>query len=155
MADFNITVDGLDETIALLEKAPKNVVARGFLKAAQAGANVITDVLEPLIPVKAEDTGGILDKGEMKELLMIAVDLDSDFRGVSADVGFDKRAGNAPLWVEYGHRMVGHDKKQIGEVPAHPFMRPAADASAEGAIEAFTDSLNNTLREEYPQTQTA
>ena len=38
MADFNITIEGLDETVAMLENAPRTLVARGYRKALQAAA---------------------------------------------------------------------------------------------------------------------
>lgn len=157
MADFNITIEGLDETIAMLEQAPRNVVARGFLRAAQAGTSVIADELERNTPIKEEDTGGKLDKGELRESVMIDTELDSQFRGVSSDVGFGKN-GYVAYWLEYGHRIVGHkpNKKDTGkEVAAKPFVRQSADASAEAAIDAFTESLKETVHSEYSQSTAA
>lgn len=150
--DAVVTITGLEDVQRMLAEAPRDVVARGYLKALQAGANVIADEVEIHTPVKAEDTGGLLDKGVLRESLMIAIELDAQFRGGIAKVGFGKN-GHVALWVEYGHNMVGHKpgKKPSGVVPAHPFMRPAADTKANAAIDAFATSLAQTVRENFPQ----
>jgi len=156
MPDFSVTVEGLDEVVKMLDEAPRTIVARGYLKALQAGANVIADAVEIRTPVKAEDTGGLLDTGELRESLMIDTQLDSQFRGGVAEVGFGKN-GAIAAWVEYGHVLVGHKpgKKPLGEVPMHPFMRPAFDASAEAAVDAFAESLRETVTESFPQGEVA
>lgn len=147
-----VTITGLSEVQAMLRDAPKNIVALGFIRAVSAGANVIADEVELHTPVKAQDTGGLLDKGELRESLMIDFSMDSQLRWAAAQVGFGKN-GHVALWVEYGHQMVGHapGKKARGQVAAQPFMRPAADASADAAIEAVTRSLSDTVRDHFPQ----
>ena len=157
MPDFSIKIEGLEEVVEMLDKAPRTIVARGYLKALQAGANVIADAVEIRTPVKAEDTGGLLDKGELRESLMIDIQLDSALRGGVADIGFGKN-GNVANWIEYGHRIVGHKpgKTDSGaSVPANPFMRGAADGCAEAAIDAFTGSLKETIAAAYPQSNVA
>lgn len=156
---MEVTVTGLAEVQRMLAEAPRTVVARGYLKALQAGANVIANAVEERTPVKAEDTGGLLDRGELRESLMIEVELDSQFRGGVARIGFGKN-GNVALWVEYGHRMVGHKysksgKQQIGDIQSKPFMRPAAAASAEAAIAAFAQSLEETVSSISPNSKVA
>ena len=69
--------------------------------------------------------------------------LESDLgKGGQASIGFG-RAGAKAQWVEYGHRMIGHepDEKDLGVVRAHPFMRLAFEDSGEAAIAAFTERL--------------
>lgn len=147
-----VTITGLEDVQRMLAEAPRSVVASGYTKALQAAANVIADEVELHTPVKAQDTGGLLDKGVLRESLMIAIELDVQFRGGIAKVGFGKN-GHVALWVEYGHNMVGHKpgKKPSGVVPANPFMRTAADAKANSAIDAFANSLSQTVRENFPQ----
>lgn len=147
-------VIGIDDVRRMLQAAPRLIVARAFLRALSAGANVIADELEARTPVKAEDTGGVLDKGVLRESVMIAIEIDSDLRGGRAEVGFGKN-GFVANWLEYGHRMMEHGKKipranrkliGSGFVPARPFMRPAAAASADRAIEAFSEALVEELQ---------
>jgi HK97 gp10 family phage protein len=165
MADFNISIEGLEETVAMLEQAPRTIAARGYRKALQAGANVIANAVEARTPIKAEETGGLLEQGELRESLVTDIELNSDLRGGVAEIGFGKN-GHVALWVEYGHRQVehgakwadrqkGYEGKLLGEVPAKPFMRPAADASAEAAVDAYAESLKQTVSEEFPQRQVA
>jgi|SRR5665213_3365535 len=159
MSDFNITVEGLDETVAMLENAPRTIAARGYRKALQAGADVIAKAVEERTPIKSEDTGGLLSEGELRASLMTDVELDTQLQGGVAEIGFGNDVGNVPLWLEYGHRILPHNpasrKSQEyldsvkGFVPAKPFMRPAADASAEAAVDAFAESLAQTVSEEF------
>src|ERR1035438_5346752 len=148
-----IIVTGLDETIAMLQQAPKIVIANGFLQALSAAGNVMADVLEVNTPIKAEDTGGILDKGELREAVMVAVELDSQFRGGTVNVGFSHQnnAESVALWVHEGHRIVnpkadgfyfdakGRKKKGAvtGMTKPNPFMLKTFDESAEAAVDAF------------------
>jgi HK97 gp10 family phage protein len=160
MPETIITVVGLEDVQRMLAEAPKIVVANGFLKALSAGANVFADELETSTPEKAEDTGGLLDKGVLRESITIEVELDSQSRGGSADISFGKN-GFVAKWVEFGHRMLGHkdktgEKKVLGSVegttvPPHPFVRPAFDAAADRAVEAFTNSIEETVLSQFPQ----
>jgi hypothetical protein len=154
-----ITITGLQETMELLREAPRTLVARGYTKALSAAGNVIADRLEVNTPIKAQDTGGILDRGELREAITVAVELDSQFRGGSVDVGFDPRKGadHVALWLDSGHRLVGHKpgKKQLGTFAGTGFMRRTADETAEAAIDKFAESLKETASEVFPQGQVA
>ncbi len=162
-----IQIDGLYETMAMLRDAPKTVVATGFTRALSAAGNVIAEELEIKAPIKKEELGGILDRGELRESVMVSVSLDQQFRGGTASVGFMTANGadSVALWLEYGHRIVvpggfyydnaGRKRKgsHVGDVPPHPFVTAAADAAGEAAIDAFTTSLAQTVRDNFPQGQ--
>ncbi len=148
----------------MLREAPKTVVANGYLKALSSAGNVVANEVEHKCPTKKEDVGGLLERGELRENIMLAVEIDSQYRGGIATVGFRTRAAAAvALWVEWGHRMVvrggtyidnrGKVRKgtHLKDIPAYPFMRPAADVSADKAIDAFAQSLTQTVRENFPQ----
>jgi HK97 gp10 family phage protein len=149
MAGELITVTGLGEVQRALAEAPRLIVANAYLKALQAAANVIEQEVAIRTPERDEGSRNE-DDAHLIDGLMTAVELDSQFRGGVAMVGFGKQ-GHKAMWVEFGHRMVGHKpgKKQLGQVAARPFMRPAADASANKAIEAFADSLAESLKAGY------
>ena len=157
MADIGITVEGLQETILMLDQAPRTVVARGYVKALSAGGNVIADEVERNTPEKAEDTGGVLDKGELRDSLVVSVELDSQYRGGHALVGFtsSNNADSVALWLDFGHRMVSHSGKVLGSVAGNGFMRRSADASTEAAIDALAKSLRQTVTENFPQMEAA
>ena len=158
MADsFAVQVTGLAEVQQMLREAPKNIVALGFLRAVSAGANVIADELERQTPIKAEDTGGLLDKGVLRESIRILYELNVDVKWAGAHVCFTTNNGAdaVALWLDEGHRLVGHlPGKKVLKPPAivgNGFVRKAADLSAGPAIEAVTTSLLQTVRQLFPQ----
>lgn len=148
----SIKVTGIEEVQRMLAEAPKSLVARGYVKALQAGINVFRDELELHTPIRLAFEGEdlVVAGGDLKSALTTAITLDSQFRGGVAAVGYGK-LGYIALWVEYGHRMVGHKpgKKVLknSPVPPHPWMRPAFDTKADAALEAFAGSLAATLKE--------
>ena len=144
-----ITVTGLVEVQRMLSELPKAIVAKGYLNALSAAGNVLKDEVDARTPIRLEVSGEdlLVSGGDLKAALMMKVELDTGLRGGSVDIGFGKQ-GYKANWVEYGHRMVGHKpgKKALGQVPPHPFLRPAFDAKADEAIAVFAESLENTLR---------
>ncbi|SRR5216684_818579 len=138
---------GIEDVCKMLREAPKIIVATGFLKALNAGAQEINRELNIREPVR---------EGKLKAARMMEITLDNQLRGGLARIGYGKM-GQRALWVEYGHRMIGHKpgKKAEGMIAPHPFMRVAFDSSAERAIAAFADSLAQTVREQFPQGSTS
>jgi len=148
MPDAGFQITGIEECQELLEKAPKNIVMLGYGRAANAAINVIAAELVTKTPIRVSESEGNLSGGDLVKHLVTDVTVDADSRGVTAAVGFGSQ-GQVANWLEYGHRMVTHAGKQVGDVPAQPFVRPAFDASADAAIEAFAVSLEGTLAVEY------
>jgi hypothetical protein len=138
------TVEGIDEVIAMLDQAPRVIVAGAFFKALQAGATVMGAELSIRTPKNeiSPDTANQLTESQVTEIL-----LDSNGLGGTVEIGFGNQ-GHVALWVEYGHRMVGHKpgKKLLGQVAAMPFMRPTVDACNDAVIDAFTDSLEQSFK---------
>lgn len=166
--DTIITVEGLSETVAMLQQASKTIIASGFVNALSEAGNVIGDALEVAAPVKKDenDFGGLLkEQGELRDSVMVAVELDTGLRGGRVNVGFtsENSAASVALWVNDGHRIVvaggfyidnrGKRRKgtEIGMVPPNPFMLRAFDASKEAAIEAFSNSIAETVKRAFPQ----
>jgi HK97 gp10 family phage protein len=139
MADeFSISISGIDEACALLDRVPKETARVGIARSLAAAAVPIVEAVDARTPVGATE--------ELKAALNTDISLDSDGYGGSASINFGKQ-GHVANFVEYGHRMIGHKpgKKELGEVKPHPFMRPAAAASADAAVEAFTETLEREL----------
>ncbi|MBZ5621457.1 MAG: hypothetical protein LAQ69_22435 [Acidobacteriia bacterium] len=143
-------VEGLEETLSMLDGLPKALVLGGYNKAFHAAAGVIERELDARVPIRLEYEGKdlMVAGGALKGALMFIVTLDSNYRGGIVAVGFGK-LGYIANFVEYGHRMVTHKPglKEVGFVPAYPFMRPAADAAHEPSVDAFARSLAGTVRE--------
>ncbi len=145
---MELRITGLEQVQRALTGSPAKVV-RAFAVALDRAAGVIAAAVEERIPEGPE--------GLLKQSIRVQVEVDTAKRGGIASVGFtsepNERNG-APqdavaLWVEVGHRMVTHkpDSKQVGNVPAHPFMRPAFDSAADRAIEVFAETLISQLTE--------
>jgi hypothetical protein len=159
MAGELIKVTGIAEVQKMLAEAPKSVVARGYLKALDAGIKVFEAYLELKTPIRLGFEGEdlMVQGGDLKAALVSQVELDSQFRGGIAAVGYGK-LGYIANFVEYGHRIVkpggryvnsrGKSRKGTvtGQVPAYPFMRPAFDTQADAALDAFCESLIETLK---------
>jgi hypothetical protein len=135
--EFSISVEGIEEVCALLSEAPKDVVRRTLAKALTAATVPVVQTLNSKVP---ELTGDLADH--------VATDVAiwEDGSGGTAEIGFGNEGWKARL-VEYGHRMIGHKplKKYLGQVAAHPFMRPSAADSAEAAVEAFGNSVQDSI----------
>ena len=141
MADSPITIDGLDQVRRLLGGVPTRILHNAIERALDAAA----------VPVAQELTSRTPEvTGDLKNHLVTVVAVNEDAKEGTAQVGFGSEGYIARL-VELGHRDVGHkpDKKELalGMVSPHPFMRPAADAAKEAAIQAFADSLTESISE--------
>lgn len=137
--EITLEFEGLDEVCELFEQAPKAAIPQALLHGLAAGAGVIEEYVAGYAPDKT---------GEMLADLGSTVTLDADFRGGVAQIGFSAKQGHVANWVEYGHRMIGHKplKKELGTVEPHPFMRPAAEAGEEEAVETFTETMMTDLQ---------
>lgn len=150
MADeFALTVQGLPEIQRIMGELPALVAAKIFVHAGAAFNDVIETALIAVTPeMDANESGGRFDSpGSLKDDIDSFVDVDTSLRGVRAGVGF-KTPGQADVAndVEFGHRMVTHAGKDIGEVPPHPFMRTVWDGSApEQAIAAVTEVFEREI----------
>jgi Bacteriophage HK97-gp10, putative tail-component len=159
VADELIKITGIDEVCAMLTAAPKNIVRGAYGKALAAAAVPIVEALEPRIPSRNNlfdeesfrPLAGTAEEGTLKDALVTDIAIDEEGKGGVLSVGFGGKAGHIANFVEYGHRMIGHKPKlkDLGEVKPYPFMGPAADASADAAIDAFAQSIEESVRTEY------
>jgi hypothetical protein len=158
-----ITVTGLKESIDFLNTMPKALVAKGFVKAGHAAGDVMLAAVIAHTPVSGakvtNPTTGVETSvgtgGDLISAARMQVFLDAQYRGVQVQVDFGKLDYIA-YWLEYGHRMIGHkpEKKQLfgpntpdGNVKPYPIFRPAADECFEAAVQAFADSIAETVNE--------
>lgn len=132
-------VIGLDDAKRDLLDIPRQIVADLFPAALASGGAVLEDELAARTPESAGATS-TKEYGPLRDDLDIGIEVDARKLTGSAKVGFSRKAYVAKM-VEFGHREVTHAGKQVGSAAAHPFMRPAADAAADRAVEAFEESL--------------
>lgn len=128
------SIEGVERVCRLLTEAPRAVRAKALIRGLTAGGAVIEEAMRPRVPVK---------EGELAADLGTTVELQTDLEGGTAKTGFSKKQGHKAGWVEYGHEMVGHkpEKKDLGKVEPHPFMRPAAEVAEDAAAEACINGI--------------
>jgi hypothetical protein len=158
MADnYTIKIEGLDDVMRSFDQIPKKIVARAFFKALQASGYVIEKEVLIRTPVRSrlyfkgtlmESMLPMRGSGALRAAITTVVTLDSKSRGGYLEVGFGE-LGYIARFVEYGHRLVTHrpGKKEIGQVPPYPFMRPALEAATEIALDTFTATLSEYIAE--------
>jgi hypothetical protein len=149
MSEEFCTVDGIEECCADLLRLKPAGCGAAVTRGLHAAGEVIEREIDIRTPTRTLRIGGDRDYPSLVTQLETRVTLDSGFRGGSAEIGFHGFAATVAEWNEFGHRMVGHvpGKKNLGSVPAHPFMRPGADAAEEPAVEAFIGAVNESLAE--------
>lgn len=117
--------------------------------------------------------GGPALAGTMREAVIRAAqpildDMRQRIHSVSGDLagslGISLRNGKTGIWegvrigpqppkgahahlVEFGHRQVTKDGRVVGNVPAHPFARPAIRAKRSEAIRIIEDRLREAVEE--------
>lgn len=166
MADeVSIQFEGLTELEQDLtaigdEKRVKKIIR----KALRAGGTVMQAAIEERAPERPElPSGTALPPGALRaDINMVAT---TDEAGATAlSVGPGKYTKHVASWVEYGHMMVVGGRRslkngkvsgkgrlttvngtELTQVPAHPFIRPAYEASREAAAEAIIDSLHESV----------
>jgi HK97 gp10 family phage protein len=132
-------------------------------KAVVAGARVIGAAMIERTPVLIEKTSGSdsLEPGEIKANIKVRTRME-DGKPVAlvGPSGMGRGIGKIAHNVEYGHRMVTGGKSKLNiaglldgggkvhtqDVPAHPFLRPAYEASANLALDAMAVSLAEDLK---------
>jgi HK97 gp10 family phage protein len=136
--EFAIHVKGIEAVCANLDKMPDRLVKGAYAKALSAAAVPIVEALVPRIPVHT---------GDLAAHLVTEVAINAEGKGGYVQIGFGKRSYIA-RFLEYGHRKVGHKPKLTFKgqfVSARPFMRPATETAAEAAVQAFANSINESV----------
>jgi len=126
-------VEGGDKLARKLQMLAEEVAREHMRECALAGAEVIRAEAATLAPRKTGTLAGDIQK-EVKKQTKSRVDV---------HIGPGKEGWYGRL-VEDGHAIVVAGKK-VGDVPPHPFMRPAFDAKTGEAYDAFAAELKRRL----------
>jgi HK97 gp10 family phage protein len=158
MADdgFSVKVEGLAELQTKLDALTTKQANKCIRTALKAGALIEQAAIVERAPIK-DETGGMLPPGALKSDIVIRF-MKDDQGAISAKVGPAKLTAHVARWVEYGHRIVqgGRSRvlasgrtrgrgRQTGLVPAHPFIRPAYEASRQQVITTICTTLATEL----------
>lgn len=164
MDDFSIEINGLSELEAKLSGMSTKDATRAVNRGLAAGGEVFRAAVAESAPMRPDlRSGTALPPGALKSDIIKRRTRDKDGTPVEV-VGPGKYTRHAAVWVEYGHRLVrgGYSKldkksgryrgpgKAVGQVPAHPFIRPAFERVAEtattAAIEKIVEELEQSAR---------
>jgi HK97 gp10 family phage protein len=160
-------LSGMKELVANMTSLRQNVRGPGARKAVRSGGNVIKLAMVEDTPVLIEKSAGSnsLEPGEVKAGIRVRMTVeDDDVNEAVALVGPTGKGGTigkTAHLVEYGHRMVTGGKSKLDiagnfrgggkvheqDVPAHPFLRPAFERSAAGAMDAMAEAFGETVSE--------
>lgn len=150
---MDLRITGLEQVQQALKELPAKIVVKSYAKALDRAAGVVAAELE----ARAEALPESGSETRLSEHVIVKVEVDTNKKGGTAAVGFDHSQDERtekPMdviagWVEFGHRMVTHKpgKKEVGHVPAHPFVRPAYEAVQDKAVEVFGETLMDGLSE--------
>ena len=154
MADgLEITFEGVPEFSRMMQELAGPAVERIVRHAVREGGRVVQAAITDAAPVRDElPSGTALPVGALKNDIIVKVRKEPD-GSISAYIEPGSKTLHIARLVEYGHRLVrgGRSSQRggilgqsyvgpgrvVGEVPAHPFIRPAFEASEEAAQDAI------------------
>lgn len=158
-----IETTGIAEMKAKMQALRQQVRGPLAQRAVRAGGRVIQAAMIERTPINIEKNTGSnsLDPGAVKSDIKVRFPAKENDHETTALIGPGKKTGHVARWVEYGHRMVHGGQSKVGpdgkvrgrgivhdeDVPAHPFLRPAYEASVAEAREAEAAELAKGLKE--------
>jgi HK97 gp10 family phage protein len=157
MGGFSVHVQGLRELDAKLAELGADASKRIVQKSLRAAGSVILEAVTDAAPERPElPSGTALPVGALAADIGMRLGRDED--GLPAAIVSPGRlTRHVARWVEYGHRLVrggrnrigrGGPGKVVGNVPAHPFIRPAFESSAEAAVATFVTTVQEQIEVE-------
>lgn len=159
---INASVTGVTEMQERIRALRAGIREQGVRDGVRAGAAVIRDAMIAAAPVLDEKTANStsLDPGAMKEDIRSRLRATDKQGFASSIIGPGAKTAHVAFWVEFGHRLVrgGHSKvlasgktqgpgREVGFVPAHPFLRPAFEGSIDDALAAFAAKVRQFFME--------
>jgi len=139
-----VRITGLDDALEKLRTLPENLAKKGLKKALVAGAEPIRNGMINRVRRgwhvwrngNGEGKGRSRDFGFTADHIGVTVQIHGDNLSGAARVGPVKKAFWA-MFLEFG----------TSKMRALPFVRPSFDENKERAVNAFVDSLRETLNE--------
>lgn len=153
---------GLNEMVAQMNTLREQVSGPIAKRAVRAAGNVIKAAMIERTPENIEKNAGSdsLEPGAVKADIKVRFPAEEQVLETTALIGPGGKTSHVARWVEYGHRMVHGGQSKVSasgkltgagtasavDVPAHPFLRPAYEASLEAAQEAEAAVLREELQ---------
>ena len=142
-------VEGGDKIARRLQMLAEEVAREHMRECALAGAEVIRAEIETTAPRKAGTLAENIEK-EVKKQTKSRVDIhigpgEEAWYGRLVESGHAIVVGGIRV-VKRSGRVRWYGGKKVGDVPPHPFMRPAFDSKTDEAYDAFEAELKRRLR---------
>jgi HK97 gp10 family phage protein len=159
---FSIDVLGLPALHAKLADMSTKALERATRKALREGAAIVQQAVTERAQEK-DTTGGVLPDGALKSDIVVRLKQGKDDGIIRAYIGPDKDTAYVARWVEYGHRMIrgGRSRlykltgkvkgpgRHVGDIPAHPFIRPGWEASRSQAADVIQKTLVSEIEKAW------
>jgi hypothetical protein len=129
-----------------LSELPAQIANNHLRKALLASGDVMLSPMKQLAPERTDETTpdeNSLPPGILKEDLQTQVVLGKD--GAYVKVGPTAISAHVARWQNNGWMLTSHDGKQIKQIPGKHFMEAAFDEAAQAAVDAFVNSLAESL----------
>jgi HK97 gp10 family phage protein len=143
MAGFTVSITGLKELDQRLKEMATSDAKRCIRKALKSGALIMQESIRSRAPVRPDlpsttalPVGALASDIEIHNLVL------DDHLAVSIGPG-SHTAFQASL-VEWGHERKG------GQVPSHPFLRPAYESTREESVAAIVTTLAAEIEKTAP-----
>src|ERR1700761_1656564 len=142
---LEITFEGLSAFNSNMTELAGPGIERIVRRAMREGGRVVQAAITEAAPVRPSlPSGTALPVGALKNDIEVHVIKEQD-GSISALIAPGKLTQHVARWVEYGHEMVVGGRKgkgkSVGRVEAHPFIRPAFEASESAAQDAIAMSI--------------
>jgi HK97 gp10 family phage protein len=155
-------VAGVSEITAKFEALREATRGDMVSMAVRKASGVIAKEMRTLAPILDQRTAKSTaqDPGALKRSIRVSVGKPQD-GVVEAWIGPNSKVAHVAYWVEMGHRLVkgGYSHvtpkgfrgpgREIGDVPQHPFLRPAFEVSVQPALAAFRDDIKALIDEVF------
>lgn len=139
---FKFKFEGLEEFQATIKKASEAVGPDRVEPIALKVAKTVAKAVKSKIKVSK------LPKKKHLKNAVVAKMLDRIGRNpASAIAAMDWKKGPHAYLVEYGHAMVSHSGEVVGQVPPHPYFRPAVDENAGRMLNEMENELGKLIEE--------
>ena len=136
MAIYSKTVVGLDKLIKDFKKLPEEAIVHLEKASIDSGAKILTDA-KAAVPIETGELRNALKlrkPGAKRKKKAVII----------SQVTFPKSVAYA-VPLELGHKLVMFGKTTNIKVKERPFLRPAADANKQYAIDRTIDGINKAL----------
>ena len=146
-----------DDLLAKMNALPGETRTKALRKSLRAMGKVVEAAIIERAPEQSDTPHGSLAKGELKgnigTRVHIAQDENSATEHDSVVIGPGRKTAYIAEFVETGHanrpRSKPSNKPRTDRVEAHPFVRPAFDATKEEAIAVFEQTMADEIRKAF------